>query len=75
MKVNQANLQLYRVDQARTQLTQQAAKPAALNPFVKARFADLLSENERNFIAQNFTADTMPDSYKPKLGRFIDVKA
>ena len=75
MKVNQANLQLYRIDQARTQPSQQAAKPAGLNPFVKARFADLLSENERNFITQNFRADTTPDSYKPKLGRFIDVKA
>ncbi len=75
MKVNQANLQLYRIDQARTQSSQQAAKPAELNPFVKARFADLLSENERNFIAQNFKVDTTPDSYKPKLGRLIDVKA
>ena len=75
MKVNQANLQLYRIDQARTQSSQQAAKPAELNPFVKARFADLLSENERNFIAQNFKADTTPETYKPKLGRIIDVKA
>lgn len=75
MKVNQANLQLYRIDQARTQLNQQVAKPAEPNPFVKARFADLLSENERNFIAQNFKPDTTPESYKPKLGRLIDVKA
>jgi hypothetical protein len=75
MKVNQANLQLYRIDQARTQTSQQAAKPAELNPFVKARFADLLSENERNFIARNFKVDTTPESYKPKLGRIIDVKA
>lgn len=75
MKVNQANLQLYRIDQARTQSSQQAAKPAELNPFVKARFADLLSENERNFIAQHFKVDTSPESYKPKLGRIIDIKA
>ncbi|MCX6830688.1 MAG: hypothetical protein NT028_00945 [candidate division Zixibacteria bacterium] len=75
MKVNQANLQLYRIDQARTQSSQQTAKPAELNPFVRARFADLLSENERNFIAQNFKVDTTSESYKPKLGRVIDVKA
>lgn len=75
MKVNQANLQLYRIDQARTQSSQQAAKSMEPNPFVKARFADLLSENERNFIAQNFEADTTPEVYKPKLGRIIDVKA
>jgi hypothetical protein len=75
MKVNQANLQLYRIDQARAQSSQQAAKPAEPNPFVKARFADLLSENERSFIARNFKADTTPEVYKPKLGRIIDVKA
>jgi|WetSurMetagenome_2_1015567.scaffolds.fasta_scaffold79364_3 hypothetical protein len=75
MKVNQANLLLYQIDQARTQASRQTTKPAELNPFVKARFADLLSENERNFIAQNFKVDTTPEDYKPKLGRIIDVKA
>lgn len=75
MKVNQANLQLYRIDQARTQVQQQTARQVELNPFVKARFADLLSENERNFIAANFKVDNTPENNKPKLGRFIDVRA
>lgn len=75
MKVNQANLQLYRVDQARTQKQQQSTKTAELNPFVKARFADLLSDNERSFIAANFRVDNTPENSKPKLGRFVDVKA
>jgi hypothetical protein len=75
MKVNQANLLLYHIDQARAAQAHQAAKPPETNQFVKARFADLLSENERTFIARNFKPDTTPDSKKPKLGRFIDVKA
>jgi hypothetical protein len=75
MKVNQANLQLYRIDQQKVQAQQKTAKQVELNPFVKARFADLLSENERNFIAANFKIDNTPESSKPKLGRFVDVKA
>ncbi len=75
MKVNQANLLLYQIDQARAQASKQTARPTESNPFVKARFADLLSENERNFIAQNFKVDTTTESNKPKLGRLIDVRA
>ncbi len=75
MKVNEANLQLYRIDQTRNVQNHQPVKPAEANQFLKARFADLLSENERAFIVQNFKPDTSPDTKKPKLGRFIDVRA
>ena len=75
MKVNEANIQLYRPEQIRRADINKDAKPVQMSQFVKARFADLLNDNERKFIAENFQPEPVTENKTPKLGRFIDVRA
>lgn len=79
MKVNNANLQIYTNNlqqPARTPAPQaREAQPAEPNQFAAARFADLLSASEKNFILQNFKPESTVKDAAAHLGRHIDVRA
>jgi hypothetical protein len=78
MKINSINLQAYQVDRAQTQqphpeLQQQRASSEA--PKINSKFAQLLSVQEKEFIAGNFKAESSQPASDKHLGRVIDVRA
>lgn len=75
MKVNEANLQTYRVDQARPVSANRSVKPVEFTQLTKARFAELLTDKEKAFIVQNFKSETTSEKKPSNLGRFLDVRA
>ncbi len=77
MKVNSANLQVYgNTPQVRPQQPPaESTKTAEPNQFAAAKFADLLSLQEKRFIMQNFKPESTTKEATAHLGRHIDVRA
>lgn len=79
MKVNNANLQIYgNTPQQRPQPAAprtEDTKTAEPNHFAAAKFADLLSLQEKRFIVQNFKPETSTKESTAHLGRNIDIRA
>jgi hypothetical protein len=75
MKVNEAKLQVYGVDQTRPVSANRSVKPAEFTQLTRARFAELLSDKEKTFIVQNFKPESTQEEKTSHLGRFIDVTA
>ena len=77
MKINNTNLQVY--SQGTVQRPQPQApadsQAAQANQFAQARFADLLSMQEKKFIAQNFKAESVPRTPDSHLGKVVDIRA
>ncbi len=78
MKVNGSSLQVYTIQRPRSPVAAKEAQPVQTQPYNKlsqARFADLLSTEEKAFIAKNFKTESAAQSDAPQLGRFLDVVA
>lgn len=77
MKVNNANLQVY--SHALTQRQQAPpateSKVAEPNKFGQAKFADLLTLQEKKFILQNFKPDSTQHKSDSHLGKVVDIRA
>ncbi len=77
MKINNANLQVY--SQGVTQRPPLPAatetKPAESSQLAQARFADLLSAQEKKFIVQNFKPESAPRKPESHLGKVVDIRA
>jgi len=74
MKVNTANLQVYNIGKPVAQIPNQPNRQPVIDRLRDARFADLLSTEEKKFITENFKSE-VADSSDLKLGRFLDVRA
>lgn len=77
MKVNSANLQVYNqgISQRQPSAAASEAKPAEPAQLAQARFADLLSVQEKKFIVQNFKSESAPRKPESHLGKAIDIRA
>jgi hypothetical protein len=75
MKVTNTPLQVYTIDRPNSPVNQPQQSPVRVNQFSQARFAELLSMEEKKFITQNFKAESPSRSNEPQLGRFLDIKA
>ena len=77
MKINSANLQVYNqgVNQRQPAATTTESKPSEPVQLAHARFADLLSVQEKKFIVQNFKSETAPRQPESHLGKAIDIRA
>jgi hypothetical protein len=78
MKVNNVSLQAYQVGRTQQQLPQpelQAQRAASESPRISSKFAQLLSVQEKEFIAGNFKPESTQPTTDKHLGRIIDVRA
>ncbi len=77
MKVNSANLQVYNqgVSQRQPAAIPTESKPSEPTQLAHARFADLLSAQEKKFIVQNFKSESAPRKPESHLGKAIDIRA
>lgn len=79
MKVNNINVQAYQVDRAQQQpqpeMLQQQKRVAQEAPKINSKFAQLLSAQEKEFIAGNFKSESTQQAANNRLGRVIDVRA
>lgn len=77
MKVNNTNLQVYSQGAIQRPQPQAPADAKAAEPtqFAQARFSDLLSVQEKKFIAQNFKSESVPRTPDSHLGKVIDIRA
>jgi hypothetical protein len=78
MKVNSSSLHVYTIQRPRSPVAPRESQPVQAPPYNKlsqARFADLLSAEEKAFIAKNFKTEGAAQSDAPQLGRFLDVVA
>lgn len=77
MKVNNANLQIYNqgVNQRPTAAPAAESKLSEPIQLAQARFADLLSVQEKKFIVQNFKPEAAAPKPGSHLGKAIDIRA
>lgn len=77
MKVNSTNIQVYNqgLNQRPPVPTPTESKPTESTPLAQARFSDLLSLQEKNFIVQNFKPESSSRKPESHLGKAIDVRA
>lgn len=77
MKVNSANLQVYNqgISQRQPAVAPSESKPVESTQLAQARFADLLSVQEKKFIVQNFKSESAPRKPESHLGKAIDIRA
>ena len=75
MKISTSTMQIYSIQRPRSPEATPAAKVSRPAEFSQARFAELLSAEEKRFISSNFkaAAPTLPND--SPLGKRLDVIA
>jgi hypothetical protein len=75
MNVYDAQLRIYHIGAPERIDSTSVRRPAEINQLAQARFAEMLSTEEKRFITENFPSDRAQTSRTSHLGRFLDVKA